>query len=141
MATLGTRRSYKARLLAAIGNQSAEELGALAIDMMENMNKIYDEDRIDDSTSENDTIEYVRPQQSEREMELARQYTKLHEEYTRRFTGLPAAVDSTTAEIPESQPLADDITLGIDPSTGLEESVEGNGVGELVSEKEIFGGE
>lgn len=141
MATLGTRRSYKARLLSAIGNQSAEELGALAIDMMENMNRLYDEMQIDDSTAENDTIEYVRPDSSEREKELAIQYSRLHEEYTRRFSGLPAPVDSTTAEIPETQPVADDITIGIDPHTGREETRLGDGIEELVAEEEIFGGE
>lgn len=134
MATLARRNFYKRRILESIGNKSPEELGALAMDMMENMDRVYAEAGIDDSVDgDDDYFEYNRISPSEQEIEWEKQYNRLHEEYVKRFSG------TGSEEIPAKQPPADDITIGINPDSGVEETAEGSGPQELVSEEEIFG--
>lgn len=153
MAILATRPSYRRRILQAMGNQSPEELGRLVLDMMENTDRVYEEAGIDDNGIEADTFEYVaRDAQGERG--LAEAYRRLQDEYRRRFGGIdnidPNAyrerrdrrvyTDSTPSEpLPLTQPPADDITVGINPDTGVEETVLGEGAESLVTENDIFG--
>lgn len=136
MARLKARRTYQRRLLESIGNKSPEELGELAMDMMRDIDTIYNEAGIDDSSADDFDYNFSK---SQRELGLEDMYRRLREEYHRRFVGIPDPVDSTTAQIPGAEPRADDITIGINPDSGVEETREGNGMEELVSEEEIFG--
>lgn len=136
MARLKARRAYQKRLLESIGNKSPEELGKLAMDMMRDIDTIYSEAGVDDSAEDEFDYDFSR---SQRERELEDMYGRMREEYHRRFAGLPVAVDSTTPQIPGDEPMADDMTIGIDPHTGVEVVREGNGIEELVSESDIFG--
>lgn len=140
MATLTRRNSFRKRLLESIGNQSAEELGALALDMMENTDRVYQELGVQDD-GDGDYFEYTRPIESEEFTALQKSFNDLHEEYKRRFSNVHEQNSGNPDELPSSQPEADDMTLGIDPHTGVEMTEEGNGQQELVKEDDIFGEE
>lgn len=116
MVKIGTRKYYRRRLLEAIGNQSPEELGKLAIELMENTEKVYEEAAITDRVEE-DTFDYERSNDEDNYKEM---YDNLKSEYEARFGG-------SLSEEPLKQPLADDITLQMNPNTGTEQKVEGNG--------------
>lgn len=116
MVKIGTRKYYRRRLLEAIGNQSPEELGKLAIEMMENTERVYDEAGIVEG--EGDAFDYERVPSDQNNYE--QMYKDLRNEYEARFGG-------SLGEEPLVQPPADDITLAMNPDTGTEVKVEGNG--------------
>lgn len=116
MVKIGARKYYRRRLLEAIGNQSPEELGKLAIEMMENTERVYDEVGIVEG--EGDAFDYERAPSDPNNYE--QMYNDLRNEYEARFGG-------SLGEEPLAQPPADDITLVMNPDTGTEVKVEGNG--------------
>lgn len=133
MTKLVSRKVFSKRLLESIGNKDPEELGKLALDMMSNIDKMYNEIGVVDEEEEFE-FEHTIPLASE----MQDQYNSLREEYYKRFGGLPAAVDSTTAQIPASQPLDNTITTLIDPNTGEQVTIKEGGSAGFVEENEIF---
>lgn len=85
MANLTSRKVLKKRLLEAIGNASPVELGKLAVDMMSDIDAVYDEAGVVEGDGE--TFEYsFAGDRINREIE--RQLADLKDEYARRFSGV-----------------------------------------------------
>lgn len=147
MVELLRRRDLKKRLLEAIGNSSPEELGRLAMDLMENVDRIYGEAGVDDTTGMSETEEngsaYFQwsmesPSAEAYKQLYAEEYGRLKDEYKRRFAGIEVNNEDHT-DVPIAQPKDDDIQIAIDPHTGVEETIRTDGESERVEENTIFG--
>lgn len=85
MATLRSRKLYKKRLLEALGNGSPAEIGKIAIDMMSDIDAIYDEGEVAEADTDEETFEHS----FRREVDRAAQeeLDKIKAEYAARFSG------------------------------------------------------
>lgn len=117
MVVLTTQAQLKKRLLESLGNQDPAEIGRLALDMMSNIESVYTEVGVDEtSAGEDGTFTYARPDTVE--VVNRADYDALKQEYMRRFSG--SMGDQSD---PPKQPPDDDISIEIDPVTGEEETV------------------
>lgn len=116
MVTIGTRKYYRRRMLESLGLQNPEEIGKLALDLMENTENLYQELGINDSV-ENDVFSYESPVNDGEK--YRKMYDDMREQYMQRFGG--------SLGEPAAQPKADDITQEINPDTGVMVTAEGNG--------------
>lgn len=116
MVSIGTRKYYRRRMLESLGSQSLEEIGKLALDLMENTENLYQELGINDS-GENDVFEYEAAVNETDK--YRRMYDDMRDQYMQRFGG--------SLGEPQAQPPEDDITQAINPDTETMVTVKGNG--------------
>lgn len=136
MADIRRKTYHKKALEDAILKGDIEALGRVAMDMMQDIERVYDEAGVEDGDSEEYLAHSFTSGNNYEGM-----YNDLRLEYQRRFANLPEEGESFAVQIPQSQPAADDINIGVNPHTGQVVTVIGDGVEEMVSEEDIFGRE